>query len=45
VRVGPVDFHLLEEDELGAEPGGHEVDDFLVAAALLAEELVAGEGE
>ena len=43
VGVGSVDFHLVEEGELGAEPAGDELQYLLVGAALLAEELVARE--
>jgi len=45
VGVGSVDFHLVEEGEFGAEPAGDELQYLLIGAALLAEELVAGEGQ
>lgn len=45
MRVGAVYLCLLEQNELRTEFTLHELEDFLVRAALLTEELVAGEGQ
>ena len=45
MRVWPIDFCLLEQNELGTEFALHELEDFLGRSALLTEELVAGEGQ
>jgi hypothetical protein len=45
VGIWPIDLDLFEQDELRSELALHEVEDFLMGTLLLAEELVAGEGE
>ena len=45
MSIGPIDFHFFEENKLGPESTRHKLQDFFMGAALLIEELVAGEGE